>query len=81
MGLTEEEKATLKRLNDKSKEPDTPPPSVNYNLDLSSDSAWERAQKLGLVPGEGDGDGDGNGDGEGEGDDAPRRRGYFGAER
>lgn len=85
MGLSKEEKEQLEALTRKSKEPDGPPANVNFNLDLSSDAAWERAKKLGLVrepEPDGDGDGDGDDDGDG-GDDVPKRRGrgagYFGS--
>lgn len=73
MGLSKEEKAQLEALTKKSKEPDAPAPQVSYTLDLSSDSAWERARSLGLIPG-GDDDGDDD-DEEDEADDAPRRQG------
>lgn len=73
MGLSKEEKAQLEALTKKSKEPDAPSGNVNFTLDLSSDSAWERARKLGLVPGEDDG-GDDDGDDD-EADDAPKRQG------
>lgn len=76
MGLSKEEKEQLEALSRKAKEPDAPAGNINFNLDLSSDSAWERAKKLGLVK---DDDGsDGDGDGDGDGDDGPGRSGYFG---
>ena len=79
MGLSAEEKQQLDALTKKSKEPDAPPPSVNFNLDLSSDTAWERARKLGLVPGDDDNNNDDNNndDDNKNSDDPPRRRGYF----
>lgn len=83
MGLSKEEKAQLDALTAKSKEPDGPPANVNFNLDLSNDSAWERAKQLGLIrepesaPGK-----DGDDADDDDADDAPRRRGrggsYFG---
>lgn len=75
MGLSKEEQAQLDALSKKAQEPDGPPANVNFTLDLSSDSAWERAKQLGIVrepAPAGDGNGDG-GDG-GEGDDPPKRR-------
>lgn len=83
MALSKEEKAQLDALTAKSKEPDGPPANINFTLDLSSDSAWERAKNLGLVrePDSG-GNGDGDGDDDDDADDAPKRRGrgsgYFG---
>jgi hypothetical protein len=74
MALSDEEKAQLKKLTEKAKAPDTPPPSVNYNLDLSDDKAYERAVKLGLISGDDSDDSDGDED---EGDDTPKRKGYF----
>lgn len=76
MGLSKEEKAQLDALSKKAEEPDGPPDNMSFTLDLSSDSAWERAKHLGLVrdpePASGNGDDDdGKGD---EGDDPPKRR-------
>lgn len=78
MGLSAEEKAQLDKLTAKSKEPDLPAGNINFNLDLSSDSAWERAQKLGLVPGN-----EPEPSEDDEGDEGPKRRsrggdGFFG---
>lgn len=80
MGLSAEEKKQLEALTAKSKEPDSPPGNVNFNLDLSSDTAWERAQKLGLVPGNEEPPEEGDPE---SGDEGPRRRsrggdGFFG---
>ena len=73
--LSDEEIATLKKLQEKQKAPDAPSPSVNYTLDLASDAAWERAKQLGIVsePNGSDDDDDSDEDA----DDAPRRRSYF----
>jgi hypothetical protein len=80
MGLNKEEKAQLEALTAKSKEPDGPPQGVNFTLDLSSDTAWERAKQLGIVR-EPEAEGEGGEDDE-DADDAPKRRGrgsgYFG---
>lgn len=73
MGLSAEERATLKALQDKEKEPDREPPKMSFTLDLGSDTGWERAKKLGLVPDDKPDD-----DGEDEEEDladTPRRRG------
>lgn len=76
MGLSAEEKKTLDALTKKSKEPDAPAPSVNYNLDLSSDTAWNRAKEIGLIPG-GEEESE---EEEEEADPTPKRRGYFGGD-
>jgi hypothetical protein len=73
MGLSAEEKATLEALSKKAQEPDGPPAGVSFNLDLSNDTAWERAKKLGLIRDDPTPD-----EGEPEPDAAPKRRGYFG---
>lgn len=81
MALSKEENAQLEALTAKSKEPDGPPANVNFTLDLSSDSAWERAKSLGIVREPETDNGDDDGDDE-DADDAPKRRGrgtsYFG---
>lgn len=74
MGLSKEEQEQLDALTRKSKEPDRPAGNINFTLDLSSDSAWERAKSLGLVsdpapPSNGDSDSDDD-----DADDPPRRR-------
>lgn len=74
MALSKEEQATLDALTKKSKEKDTPSGNINFSLDLSSDSAWDRAKKLGLIPGD---DADDKDDDDDEADDAPTRRGFF----
>lgn len=76
MALSAEQQKQLDELTKLSKEPEGPPQGVNFTLDLSSDTAWERAKHLGLVkdpepPSD-------NGDGDGDGDDVPIRPGYFG---
>lgn len=76
MALSKEEKAQLKALQDKEKEPERAAGGVNFTLDLGSDTAWERAKKLGLVPGDESSDDDEDDDD--DGDDVPRRGGgYF----
>ena len=77
MGLSKEEAATLKRLQDKSKEPDAPQVArtLNVSIDLGDEAQVARAQKLGLLGLFDDEDGDGDGDG--DGDEPPTRRGYF----
>lgn len=75
MGLSKEEKAQLDALSKKAEEPDGPPDNMSFTLDLSSDSAWERAKHLGLVRDpEPAGNGDEGNDEGGEGDDPPKRR-------
>lgn len=74
MALSKEEQAQLDALTKKSKEPEGPSGNVNFSLDLSSDSAWERAVKLGLVPGD-----DPPPEEEGKQEEAPKGRGYFGS--
>lgn len=74
MGLSKEEKAQLEALSRKAKEPDGPSGNINFNLDLSSDTAWERARKLGLIGGDDDEGDDEEGD---EKDDKPTRKGFF----
>lgn len=84
MGLSKEEKEQLEALTRKSKEPDGPPANVNFTLDLSSDSAWDRAKKLGLVR-EPEPGGSEEEEEEESGDDPPKRRGrgsgYFGTDK
>lgn len=75
MGLSKEEKATLEALNKKANEPDELPGNVSFSLDLSSDSAWERAKKLGIIPGDPPADDDDDDDD--DLDDAPKRRGFM----
>lgn len=77
MGLSKEEKEQLDALTKKSKEPDTPKPSMSFSLDLGSDVAWERAKKLGLIGGDDD-DGDDGEDDDDNREEAPKQRGYFG---
>lgn len=73
MGLTSKEQKALEALQRKAEEPDRPEPQVTYNLNLESDTAWERAGKLGLIPSD-NGDGDDDEDTDEEPDDTPRRR-------
>lgn len=74
MGLSKEEKEQLEALSKKAKEPDAPAGNINFNLDLSSDAAWERAKKLGLVKDDDSSDDD---DDDADADDKPARGGYF----
>jgi len=79
MALTDEEKATLKKLQQKEKEPSGPPVGkvINVTVDLGSDEQIARAIKHGfLTPAEVEEDTGGE-EGE-ENDDAPKRKGYFG---
>lgn len=73
--LSEEEQSVLKRLTDKAKAPDGPTPFINFSFDLSDDKAYERAVKLGIIPGDDDGGDDSKAD---EPDETPKRKGYFG---
>ena len=75
MALSKEEKEQLERLSAKAKEPDGPRGDVHFTLDLSSDSAWERAVKLGIIPSDDPPPDDKRDD---PGDDGPKRRGFFG---
>jgi len=80
MPLSEEERATLKRLQQKEKEPAAAPVGkvINVTVDLGDAAQVERAIKHGfLTADEVDADSDGKGD-EDEGEDAPKRKGYFG---
>ena len=77
MGLNAEQRKQLKELQRLEQEPDRPAPNVNYNLDLGSDTAWERAKKLGIIPGDDNGDGGDDDDDDDDahpGDEIPRRR-------
>lgn len=74
MGLSKEEKAQLEALSKKAKEPDGLPGNVNFTLDLGSDIGWERARKLGLIPGDDNNDDDDDDD---DPDDPPKRTGFF----
>lgn len=76
--LTDEEKSLLKKLTDKAKAPDGPGGTVNFTLDLGSDTAWERARKLGLITDDDDNADDKSDDDADDADDAPKQRGYFG---
>jgi hypothetical protein len=79
VALSKEEREQLQKLMDKEKEPAGPPAGTTFHIDLGSDSAWERAKKLGLIsePVE-NGDGE---EGEGEGEPGPKgRSGYFGGQ-
>lgn len=73
MALSKEQKDQLKELQRLEKEPATPAGNVNFSLDLSNDAAWERARKLGLIPGDDDNGSDDDDDD--EADDAPKRQG------
>lgn len=82
MPLSEEETATLKRLQQKAKEPAAPPVGkvINVSVDLGDEAQVARAIKHGFLTAE-EAEADKNGDGEedGEGEEAPKRKGYFGA--
>jgi hypothetical protein len=78
MGLTAEEKATLKALTEKSKQPDGPPPSVRFSVDLGNTEAVKRAQKLGLIAPDDDDDDEGDKDDDAAPDESPKRKGFFG---
>lgn len=81
MPLSDEEKATLRRLQQKEKEPAGPPMgrTIHVNVDLGDESQIARAIKFGFLTSdevEADQNG-GGGDAEDEDDEAPNRRGYF----
>jgi hypothetical protein len=78
--LSEEEKATLKRLQQKEKEPAAAPvgKSINVTIDLGDDAQVARAIKHGFLTAEeaeqaSDGD-----ESDEDSDEAPKRKGYFG---
>jgi hypothetical protein len=75
--LSDEEKTLLEKLTKKANEPEGPPANVNFNLDLSSDSAWERAKKLGIVRDDPPAAPEG-GEGEQANGTPNRGKGYFG---
>jgi len=78
--LSDEERATLKELMRKDKEPAAPPvgKSISVTVDLSDDAQVERAIQHGfLTRAEVAADRNGDEDGE-DGDEAPKRKGYFG---
>lgn len=80
MPLSEEERATLKRLQQKDKEPAAPPIGkvINVSVDLGSDEQIARAIKHGFLTADEVAEDKGNGDGEDEdSDEAPKRKGYF----
>ena len=78
MGLSKEEKELMAKLQKKAEEPDAPSGNVTFSLDLGNDSAWERAVKLGIVPGDSNGNDDDDDDKKDKPDEVPPRRGYFG---
>lgn len=82
MALNAAQKKQMEELKRLEAEPERTPPSVNYNLDLSDDKAYERAVKLGIIeePGSNGGEGEGEGEGGSEGDETPKRRSFFGDE-
>lgn len=78
--LSDEEKSTLKKLQEKLKAPDEAPigKSIHVNIDLGDENQVKAAHKLGLLSGLfSDDDEDGGEDGNGEDDETPKRRGYF----
>lgn len=78
MALSKEEKATLKALMEKDKEPDAPAGNVNFSLDLGDDKGFMRGVKLGLFSDpDATNDDDGDGDDGDDPDDVPRRRGFM----
>lgn len=85
MPLTDEEKAELKRLQDKEQEPDEPQSTrsrvenINYTVDLADEEQVKRAVRAGLLPKaylEDDAPPNGDGDGDGDGE-PPKRRARF----
>jgi len=79
MPLSEEERATLKRLQQKEKEPAAAPvgKTVHVNIDAGDPKQIAWGIKKGFIdPDEVEEDGNGS-EGEEDGDDAPRRKGYF----
>jgi hypothetical protein len=80
MALSEEERATMKRLQQKEKEPAAGPIGkvIQVSVDLGDEAQIARAIKHGfLTADEVESDRNGSDDEDGEGDDAPRRKGYF----
>jgi len=81
MALSDEERATLKRLQQKEKEPAPAPIGkvINVTVDLGSDEQIARAIKHGfLTADEVAADKGGDDDEDEDSDEAPRRKGYFG---
>jgi len=76
--LTDEEQATLKKLQQKAKEPAAPPVGkvINVNVDLGDEAQVARAIKHGFLTSD-EVEADSNGESEEDADDAPRRKGYF----
>lgn len=74
VGLSEKEKELMAKLQKKAEEPDAPSGNINFSLDLSSDTAWERAKKLGIVSD----DEPPESDPENKPEEVPTRKGYFG---
>jgi hypothetical protein len=79
--LSEEERAVLKRLQQKDKEPAAPPVGkvINVSVDLGDEAQVARAIKHGFLTAdevEQDKNGSDGGDDD-DGDDAPKRKGYF----
>jgi hypothetical protein len=78
--LTDEERATLRKLQQKEKEPAAPPVGkvIQVSVDLGDEAQVARAIKHGfLTADEVESDRNGDESGEGEGDEAPDRKGYF----
>lgn len=76
MGLTDDQRKELKRLQDLEKQPDPPSVgrSVRFDVNLGDKEQVSLAQRLGLIPKDDDGDG---GDDDQEADQPPRRRAKF----
>lgn len=77
MGLTDEEKKLMAKLQKKAEEPDAPPvgKSVNVIVDLKDKAQVAMAKKFGFLPD--DDDEEEESEEEEEVDDKPKRRGYF----
>jgi hypothetical protein len=81
VALSEQERAMLKRLQDKEKEPAAPPVGrvINVTVDLGSQEQIDRAIEHGFLTRAEATEDQQDSDGSEEGDEAPRRKGYFGA--
>jgi hypothetical protein len=78
--LSEEERATLKRLQQKEKEPAAAPVGkvIQVSVDLGDEAQVARAIKHGFLTSDEVEQDKGDEDEDSDSDDAPRRKGYFG---
>lgn len=79
MPLSDEEKAVLKRLQQKEKEPAGAPVGkvINVTVDLGDESQVARAIKHGFLTADEVAEDKGGGESDDDDEDAPNRKGYF----